>query len=349
MNTNNLDTISLSYDEVKDILNQIKNVRVGVIGDGCLDIYWHADMTLSELSRETPHYPLPVVREHLYLGAGANVAANLKSLGAKYVTILTVIGNDWRGREFLNILKTLDICEENILCSDERITPAYCKPLRKGISEVVYEDPRLDFENFIPLLETDENLVVEQLRAMAAQVDIIAVCDQFRSGIITKKVHQELEALSKKGKLVVVDSRNNIRLYEDVIVKPNELECLRAFEDFPLQDIKDDDVFTAAIKLEAKTRKPVVVTRGDKGALWVEKGDITLAPSIPASPPIDLVGAGDAFMSAFCCAYSAGVPGAKAIAFANYASAVVVKKIGMAGTANPEEILLRFKELNKDR
>lgn len=349
MNANNLDTISLSYHELKDILNQIKHIKVGVIGDGCLDIYWHADMTLSKLSRETPHYPLPVVREDLYLGAGANVAANLKSIGAGYVSIITVVGKDWRGREFLNILGKLDIAQESIICSDERVTPAYCKPMRKGTSNVVYEDPRLDFENFTPLLETDENLVLEHLRDMADRVDVIAVCDQFRSGVITKRVRQELEDLSNKGKLVIVDSRDNIRLYEDVIVKPNEIECIRAFENLPVQAIKNADVFMAAKKLEKKTRKPVVVTRGAKGALWVEDGNITLAPTKPSSPPIDLVGAGDAFLSAFCCAYSAGVPGAKAISFANYASAVVVKKIGMAGTANPKEILSRFKELNENQ
>jgi len=349
MNVNNLDTIFLSYDELKDILNQIKNVRVGVIGDGCLDIYWHADMTLSELSRETPHYPLPVVKERLYLGAGANVAANLKSIGAKYVALLTVVGSDWRGREFLSILEALNISKEYILCSDERITPAYCKPLRRGISDVVYEDPRLDFENRVPLLQADEDRVLEQLRTMSAKVDIIAVCDQFRSGVITNKVRCELEALSKRGKLVVVDSRDNIGLYKGVIAKPNEIECVRAFTSLSPKHIGERDVFMAAIKLEEKNHKPLVVTRGEKGALWVEKGHITLAPAMPATPPIDLVGAGDTFMSAFCCAYGAGLSGAKAIAFANCASSVVVKKIGMAGTANPKEILSRFKELNKDR
>lgn len=34
-----------------------KNARIGIIGDFCVDIYWHADMRKSELSRETPHYP----------------------------------------------------------------------------------------------------------------------------------------------------------------------------------------------------------------------------------------------------------------------------------------------------
>ena len=44
------------------IFSGIDRARVGVIGDFCLDVYWLADMTRSELSRETPHFPLPVVQ-----------------------------------------------------------------------------------------------------------------------------------------------------------------------------------------------------------------------------------------------------------------------------------------------
>ena len=43
-------------------LNKLAKGRIGVIGDSCLDVYWHADMTKSELSRETPHFPLPIVQ-----------------------------------------------------------------------------------------------------------------------------------------------------------------------------------------------------------------------------------------------------------------------------------------------
>lgn len=47
----------LSKEQVKKICAGIKNTRIGIIGDFCVDIYWHADMRKSELSRETPHYP----------------------------------------------------------------------------------------------------------------------------------------------------------------------------------------------------------------------------------------------------------------------------------------------------
>ena len=48
------------------------------------------------------------------------------------------------------------------------------------------------------------------------------------------------------------------------------------------------------------------------------------------------------FLSAFAAAYAAGVPGETALAFANLASSVTVKKIGATGTASPDEILRAF-------
>ena len=50
-------------------LSLIGRVRIGVLGDAALDVHWYADMKKSELSRETPHYPLPVVREEFSPGA----------------------------------------------------------------------------------------------------------------------------------------------------------------------------------------------------------------------------------------------------------------------------------------
>ena len=35
---------------------------------------------------------------------------------------------------------------DNIIISNKVTTPAYCKPIRKGISEIQYEDPRIDLD-----------------------------------------------------------------------------------------------------------------------------------------------------------------------------------------------------------
>ena len=70
----------MSRGRLEEILGRMDGVRAGLLGDVCLDVYWHADMRKSELSRETPHFPLPVVEERMSPGGGANVAANMAAL-----------------------------------------------------------------------------------------------------------------------------------------------------------------------------------------------------------------------------------------------------------------------------
>src|SRR3989304_1362595 len=86
----------LTRPRLAQILEACRSVRVGVLGDFSLDAYWVVDMTRSQLSRETPLFPRPVVRETYSLGGAANVAWNLADLGVGEVHAFTVFGDDWR-------------------------------------------------------------------------------------------------------------------------------------------------------------------------------------------------------------------------------------------------------------
>lgn len=55
--------VELDGARVRALAGAVQNARVCMISDVCLDLYWRADMRLSRLSRETPHFPLPVVGE----------------------------------------------------------------------------------------------------------------------------------------------------------------------------------------------------------------------------------------------------------------------------------------------
>ena len=126
----------LSKEQVKKICAGIKNARIGIIGDFSVDIYWHADMTKSELSRATPHYPLPIVGERVYLGAGGNVASNLAALSPKELIPISLIGGDWRGMLMEDIFQKSDMNRDFVIKVPGRFTNAYCKPMRKGISDL---------------------------------------------------------------------------------------------------------------------------------------------------------------------------------------------------------------------
>lgn len=319
------------------ILCNIPSLRLSLIGDGCVDIYWDADMRLSELSREVPQHPLPVVKERFSLGAGANVLANLAALGAKDIQYVGCIGKDWRGMIFKRLLEDIQVSRQYLTESDQLITPAYCKPVRHGISPVTVEDPRVDFINYSPLSKKLEQKVLHSLRQAAENSDILIVCDQFSNSCITERVIEEINCLGKQMP-VIVDSRNRVSAYKNVIVKPNEVEACASLG-------LDQDAIAApggaeriACTLEQKNGRPVLVTLGAKGAVWCENGHCTHVPAVPVSPPIDFVGAGDSFLAGFALAHIQKVPPVIALDFASLVSSITIKKIGTTGVATPDEM-----------
>lgn len=329
------------------ILIAIPKVRIALIGDLCLDMYWKADMTKSDISRETPHYPLPIVEEWLSPGAGGNAAANIASLNPENLYLISVIGKDWRGdllgKEFS---RYSNIDTSGILSSSSRVTNAYCKPLRKGVSDLVYEDPRIDFSNHTSLSKEDEISLINILGEVADKVDIICVTDQFNYGCITSSVRKKIIELGKRGHKIIVDSRCKIGLFTDVILKPNELEGWRAINGdvSPISmDIKEQ-VIAAHILAENNNAK-VCMTLGKKGCVYADRKNMVHINSYIVEEPVDICGAGDTFLSAFACAIAAGAEAHEAALFANMAADVTIKKIGTTGTASTLEIKKRHNEI----
>ncbi|WP_282942830.1 PfkB family carbohydrate kinase [Paenibacillus sp. RC67] len=349
----------LDRERVADLLRRISKLKVGVIGDGCLDMYLHADMTLSELSRETPHFNLPVVRERFSPGAAGNVAVNLKALGCSEVLFCSVIGHDWRGQMLTNSLQASDIDVSFVWEEHSWTTPTYCKTIRHGLQNSQQEDPRIDYTNYGPLNDSAEEKLLENLDQMAARVDVIGVTDQLRFGVIRPKIRARLQYWAKQGKLVVTDSRDNIGLYDGLLVKPNEVEALQWYsrtmeprvpegqrhQHLYGQDaeyIIDSDVLEAGKALTLSLHAPCCLTMGEHGALWLEAGSCIYVPTVRVPPPIDFVGAGDCFSASLMSALGVGASGPEAAAFAHLGAAVAVSKIGETGSASPEEIVDRF-------
>jgi rfaE bifunctional protein kinase chain/domain len=335
----------ISRERLKELLDAMRSVRIGVAGDACIDVYWEADMTLSRLARENPHFILPVVEERLSPGGGSNAAACLAALGAANVPLLGVIGDDWRGRELVRLLPQHGISADYLVSSTERITTAYCKPLRRGICEAVYEDPHLYFENHAALSAKDEKAVLARFEALVGEVDGLLVADYLECGVVTSRLHEEINKAGARGLPIIVDSRDRISGFRNVILKPNELEALQAVS----SPISVHEVTTCQLeqigRLLAETQESCVcLTMGEEGCIWVEGGEVQRVPTKPAPPPIDIVGAGDCFAAAFIAARAARASGPEASALANLAAGVVVRKIGVTGTASPQEILQRYDE-----
>src|SRR6186713_1436498 len=82
--------------------DRLARARVLVVGDAMLDRYW-----FGAVDRISPEALVPVVRvtrEEERLGGAANVALNVKTLGAQ-ATLLTVVGQDEPARKLQVLLE----------------------------------------------------------------------------------------------------------------------------------------------------------------------------------------------------------------------------------------------------
>ena len=335
----------MDRDRLIEILNRIGGVKIGLIGDICLDVYWRADMRKSELSRETPHYPLPVIEERMSPGGGANAAANMAALEPKRVEVFGAVGSDWRGRELTRLLKELGLGLSGIVCDVSCVTNAYIKPLRKGFSDVIYEDPRLDFTSYDSISSYVEDKLIAALDSAAADLDILCVSDQMPFGVITKRVREHICGLARGGLRVVADSRCNIAEFAGCTIKPNELEGANAVGLDPAGLYNIEDFARTAKILVEKIHGDVFMTLGDRGSLFVGERQAWHIPGHSISGAIDICGAGDSSLSGFGLSLAAGAKPWEAARIAGLCSEVTIRQIGVTGTASREQILERHSEL----
>ena len=324
------------------ILEGISRARIGLIGDLCLDMYMDVDMRLSELSREVPNYTLPVVGERVSPGGAGNVAANLAALKPKALRVLGVLGQDWRGGLLKEALKARGVPTDELIVSPRATTNAYIKPVRRGYSDLLYESPRLDYENREALSGGDEAALMEALERAAQEVDVLCVCDQLKNGCVTGRIRRRVCELARDGLRVIVDSRDRIGEYRDVIVKPNEMEAMRALN---LNGaVTPERMAQAALALSERSGRPALITLGENGCLAAEDGRVAHIPARRVSGPTDICGAGDSFLAALACALGGGADIRAAAALGNLGASVTIAKLGETGTASRAELMRAFED-----
>ncbi len=102
-----------------ELLDRLDGLRLAVIGDAMVDRFlW------GEVERISPEAPVPVVRlreETVKLGGAANVAANIRALGAE-VDLVAVAGTGETSRILAGLLDELGIDPAGLLRIEDRRT-----------------------------------------------------------------------------------------------------------------------------------------------------------------------------------------------------------------------------------
>ncbi|NMC39289.1 MAG: carbohydrate kinase [Bacteroidales bacterium] len=324
---------------LQKILSDISRVRIAVIGDFCLDAYWFIDESVSEISIETGEPTRPVREQRYSLGGAGNVANNLVSMGVGDVRTFGVTGKDPFGVEMEKIMQEKGIDTGNLIIQDSCWhTHTYSKPY---IEE--RELSRIDFGNFNELSVNTADRLISNLVETIPSVDLILINQQVSSGIHTEYLRRKLLDVIRKfpDKFFITDSRNFNEHYEGTIRKMNDFEAVRlcGYKRGPDDRVPFQEVRNSALMLYERFRKPLFITRGDRGSITVDDSGIFEIPSLMILSPVDTVGAGDSYLAGAAAALASGYSVKIAAEFGTLVAGVTVQKLFQTGTASPDEIL----------
>ncbi len=328
----------LSDSLIEQILTALPNRRIGVLGDLFLDRYLDLDSSLTEPSIETGLDAYQVVRVRSYPGALGTVINNLAALGVGTIRPVAIIGDDGEGYELRQALAKLPaVTSDCVIAWNGTRTPTYTKPMLMKPGETTRELSRLDIKNRSRTPSGAEDRIIELVESAWNEVDAWIVLDQVSeedSGVVTRRVREHLAKRAAKdpSRFVLADSRELIREFQSVCVKPNEREA---------------SMFPGGASSFAKSLgRHVFQTRGEQGIdLFAPNGIQTHVPACSVSGPTDIVGAGDSTSAGIACAVMAGVTFEQAAAFGNLVASITIQQIGVTGTASPAQVRERWQQV----
>jgi D-beta-D-heptose 7-phosphate kinase/D-beta-D-heptose 1-phosphate adenosyltransferase len=135
---------------------------------------------------------------------------------------------------------------------------------------------------------------------------------------------------------VIIDPKpRNFSYYEPAtVISPNEAEAARAMA----MEIHDDQECLAVARavLDRLRTDSVLVTRGERGMLLLERDREPLLIPATAREVYDVTGAGDTVVAVLALALGSGASLPEAAWLANHAAALVVGKVGTAWTTLDE-------------
>ena len=306
-----------------------------VIGDVILDEYLIGRAT--RLSREAPIPVLEFETRQLIPGGAANPAANIVALGSSAVQI-GVIGSDAEATALRQVLQVRGIDTSALVTIGGRPTTVKTRVLAQMGLRFPQQVARLDRIDREPLSAGTERQVRELIQQNIADANAVLISD-YHNGLVTPALVntvRKLAADSPKPPLLSADAQGQLDKYRSFgLVKCNADEA-RAFLRRDLSS--NDDFAAAAIELCSMLKLTccMVITRGALGAtLATSDGEAIHCPAPTTTDVYDTVGAGDTAVAVLTLALSAGAQPDEATMLANYASGLVVRRVGnYAPTAN---------------
>ena len=295
--------------------------RVLVVGDAMLDRYW-----FGAVDRISPEAPVPVVRvtrEEERMGAAANVAYNVVTLGAQ-ASLLTVVGDDEASHKLEALVAQTGI-EPHFGRDAHSKTTVKLRVIGRQQQLL-----RLDFEN-TPKTE----ILASQSAAFARLLPdhgVVLFSDYGKGGLA--HVGDMIASARAAGKAVLIDPKGSdySRYKNATIITPNRLELQQVIG--PWRDEAQLQMNVQNLRTQLGL-DAVLLTRSEEGmTLFDALGQLHV--SAVAREVFDVTGAGDTVIATLAACVAAGLSLRNALPLANRAGGLVVGKFGTATVSYDE-------------
>ena len=300
---------------------QLAQARVLIVGDAMLDRYW-----FGAVDRISPEAPVPVVRvtrEEERLGGAANVALNVKTLGAR-ATLLTVVGDDEPARKLRQLLEQQGVTA--LLGSDPQLY-TIVKLRVIGRSQQLI---RIDFENQ-PDHEVLSGMLSDYERVLPDH-DAVLFSDYGKGGLT--HIPRMIESARAAGKPVLIDPKGSdySRYAGASVITPNRAELAQVIGAWSSEAQLHERV--QALR-QAHRIDALLLTRSEDGmSLFDDAGHVQVPAQ--AREVFDVTGAGDTVIATLAAMVASGVSLREAMPIANRAGGIVVGKFGTASVSFEE-------------
>jgi len=316
------------------LIKQFSQKNILVFGDCMLD-----EWLWGKVSRISPEAPVPVVEifDRTYTpGGAANVVNNLVSLGGQ-VTLAGLLGEDEAGKLLRSELKELGVNLAGLVIDPQRPTTtkirivAHTQQVCRADREVKKKIDKTQAEKILKVLEGKNSY------------NAVLLSD-YGKGVLNGELLPTLikKVKEKKVLLTAGPKPESLHLFKGVdLVSLNQKEAA-TYVGYPLTD--GDALCSAGEKiLDDLGCRAVLITRGEFGmSLFTTQGEIKHIPAI-ATEVYDVSGAGDTVIASLTLALACGADLPNAMELANYAAAVVVRKVGTA-TLTPQELIAQIND-----
>jgi D-glycero-beta-D-manno-heptose-7-phosphate kinase len=326
---------------LRQILARFERQRILVVGDVMLD-----EFLWGKVSRISPEAPVPVVevnRQSAFPGGAANVARNLRALGAP-VQILGVTGQDAPGADLRRLLAEQGVETDSLLADPTRPTTVKTRIVAHH-QQVV----RFDREHNGRLAPALEQELRRRYRAILPGVAAV-IFEDYSKGLFHRALVASLQADAHRAGVITAadpNPRNLLPWRGLTAVTPNRSEAFAAAgmrPTEPTDDVTKDEPLHAVGRILLRRWQPrnLLITLGEDGMCLFRRGHAPHHIPTVAREVFDVSGAGDTVIATLTLALAAGVSPVDAAQIANHAAGVVVGKVGTA-VCSPAELAGSFK------